>query len=192
MGWHALFVNTGEEDKVRKMIYQFLDETDIHVIVPKRRLTERKQGKSYEIIKKIFPGYVFLNTQMNVEIYYELQQIPQYCRLLNQYDNHIKPDKKKSKITMGNSVENTNDVFSFSKIDEEEMTQVLQLIGNGEVIDYSTLYVENAKVTVLDGPLKGKEGIIKKIDKRKKRARIALTFMGDEKVLDIGIQMLTP
>ncbi|SMO91457.1 antiterminator LoaP [Melghirimyces algeriensis] len=184
MGWYALFVETGKEDLVRTMIDKHFDKS-IQVIVPKRKLQERKQGRIYEVYKTLFPGYLFVNTLMNVETYHDLKQIPRCYRLLNKYNHRDSyggdwEDNRK----------NPHKTYLFSKIDDEEMALILQLIGNEETIDYSTLYVENAKVTVCDGPLKGKEGIIKKVDKRKKRARILLEFMGNEKELDVGIKLL--
>lgn len=44
---------------------------------------------------------------------------------------------------------------------------------------------------VQSGPLKGKEGIIKKVDKRKNRAKVQLNFLGREKTIDVGIEVLS-
>ncbi|MRA76150.1 transcription antiterminator, partial [Bacillus thuringiensis] len=57
--------------------------------------------------------------------------------------------------------------------------------------DYSKVYIENSKVTVASGPLKGMEGIIKKIDKRKRRAKLCLSFMGLDKMVNVGIEVLS-
>lgn len=192
MDWYALFVETGKEDLVRTMINKYIVGVVVHAIVPKIKIIERRQGENYEVCKTMFPGYVFVNTQMSVKTYYELKQIPGYYQLLNKYKKDNKQNKKLREIDLGNDKENALEPYLFSKIDDDEMDQILQLIGNDEVIDFSTLYLESAKVTVCDGPLKGKQGIIKKVDKRKKRARIVLKFMGDEKWFDIGIEMLTP
>ncbi|MEH7665054.1 transcription antiterminator, partial [Bacillus velezensis] len=35
------------------------------------------------------------------------------------------------------------------------------------------------------------EGIIKKIDKRKRRAKICLSFMGMDKMVNVGIEVLS-
>ena len=52
--WHALFVTTGHEDKVKKAIEAtFKDE--IESIVPKRELRERKSGKWHIVKEHYFP-----------------------------------------------------------------------------------------------------------------------------------------
>lgn len=40
--WYALFVMTGEEDKVKERLQYKLGNSNLKVIVPKRRLKEKK------------------------------------------------------------------------------------------------------------------------------------------------------
>ena len=75
--------------------------------------------------------------------------------------------------------------------DQEEISPLLKLIGNGEIIDYSEIILENSRVLVKSGPLQGLENIIKKVDKRKNRAKIILNFIGTEKVIDVGIKVIS-
>ncbi|GAV11564.1 antiterminator LoaP [Paenibacillus sp. chi10] len=174
MDWYALFVETGNEEMVQALIYKFFDQSLIQAIVPKRKLKERRQGKFYEVCRTMFPGYVFVHTVLNVDTYYELKNIPRCYRLLNKF----------------NFIDESTGKHVFHKIDDEEMVYIIDLISKNGEIDYSNVYVENAKVIVRDGPLKGREGIIKKIDKRKRRARIELNFMGKEVRFDVGINLL--
>lgn len=58
MDWYAIFVETGEEDTVQKYIDHFLAEENVKTLVPRRKLIERKNGKTYEKIRHLFPGYV--------------------------------------------------------------------------------------------------------------------------------------
>lgn len=189
MDWYVLSVENGKENLVQTFIHKRFDDSVISAVVPKRRLQECKQGKTLEVCKTMFPGYVFVKTQMNVKTYYELKDIPGYHRLLNR--NHNRYTQNQGCLHNGDGDKgDSSEPFLFSKVDDYEMAQILELIGQDDVIDFSTLYVENAKVTVCEGPLKGREGLIRKIDKRKKRARIVLQFMGQDKPLDIGIEML--
>ena len=59
------------------------------------------------------------------------------------------------------------------------------------VIDYSKIFIENSIVYVKEGPLQGMEGIIKRVDKRKGRATIALDFMGESRMINLGVEILT-
>lgn len=174
MNWYALHVQTGKEELVRNRIEHAFSSQELLPVVPKRMLQEKNQGIFREVCRILFPGYVFIRTWMNVDTYYMLKEIPNLYSLLNKYN-----------------YENSSD-SQFSHIDLEEMAVIVQLIGQDDTIACSTLYEENMQVKVLKGPLLGKEGLIKKIDKRKKRARIALEFLGKEIRLDVGIEWLAP
>lgn len=81
---------------------------------------------------------------------------------------------------------------SCTPIPDHEMTTLLNLINPEDIIDYSTVYMENTKVVVLDGPLVGHEGIIKKIDKHTRRAKVWLHLTGNDepKLVDLGVEIL--
>jgi transcriptional antiterminator NusG len=181
MNWHALLVETGKEELVRKIIFKYMGDSVVDVVIPKRRLQERKQGKTYEVFKNMFPGYLLVNARMHTKTFNNLKRMPIFNRLLHKYDW-----RNKNEVT----TEDTFEENLLSKIDKEEMTLLLQLIDDNGIINYSTICVINAKVKVIDGPLKGMDGLIKKLDRRKNRARIAINFMGTEKRLDVGIEML--
>lgn len=45
---------------------------------------------------------------------------------------------------------------------------------------------------ILSGSLVGMEGRVKKIDRHKQQAKLAICFMGREKLIDIGFETLSP
>lgn len=165
MVWYALFVETGREILIQKWIEYFFDKSVCYAIVPKRRLTEKKQGKKHPVTRIMFPGYVFIYTDMCVEVYYKLTEVPKIIKVLN------------------------NGSY-WSNIDDEEIEPIIKLIGDNGIIDYSKVFIENSKVSVKDGPLHGMEGIIKKIDKHRSRAKIELVLMGEPRLIDVGIEMI--
>jgi len=73
--WYALFVASGEEDKVKERIhFRFKDE--LKALVPKRRMRERKEGKWDDKIRTLFPGYVLLIGQMDNQKYSLIRDVP--------------------------------------------------------------------------------------------------------------------
>ena len=165
MDWYAIFVETGKEEYFQKWLRFYFPESTLHSIVPKRILRERKQGKSYQIVRTFFPGYVLVQTDMDISIYLKVKSIPKFIRILG-------------------------DGIYYSKIKENEMLPILKLLGNNDVLDFSTIYMENSQVIVKSGPLQGMEGIICKVDKRKSRAKILLNFLNSEKIIDVAIEVL--
>ena len=52
-------------------------------------------------------------------------------------------------------------------LSEDEVAFLLEFGGEKQVVEMSEDIIENSKVIVTDGPLQGKEGLIKKIDRHK-------------------------
>lgn len=175
LNWYVLFVESGQEEVVQKFLNLYFDETLLHSVVPKRRVPEKKAGSIKHVLRKMFPGYVLIKTRMTDEVFHTLKKVPRCYKLLSQGKIYSKEEGT-----------------YYSKIDESEMTLILKLIGDGEIVDYSGIYIENSRVFVTSGPLQGMEGIITKIDRHKKRAKIHLNFMGAEKVFDLGVEILSP
>ncbi|KJB87178.1 hypothetical protein AZ66_14560 [Paenibacillus sp. E194] len=196
MGWYALFVETGSEDIVQKCLKLQFCQKDLYACVPKRLVPEKKDGRFYGVVKTLFPGYLLINTKMTPSMYYELKKLPKYYRLLRNSAFLLDKIYRRSQTLIdshkveGNQIYNYDDFFS--KIEEEEIRQILQLINNENIIEYSNVIVEDSKVSVQSGPLYGLEGIIKKIDKRKRRAQIAISLCGGERLIDVGIEILMP
>ena len=68
MEWYAIFVETGREEEVQKFIELLFPDEEIRTLVPKRKLIERKLGKTYETIKTLITGYVLTFTNMSDEL----------------------------------------------------------------------------------------------------------------------------
>ncbi len=79
-----------------------------------------------------------------------------------------------------------------TEIRYDEIRRILELLDDQDNIGLSRVFVTNSKVSVIDGPLKGLEGIIKKINKRTSRAKIQISFLGNDHFVDVGIEVLQP
>jgi len=164
--WYAIFVKSGQENKVKERLeYKFEDK--YRIIVPKRKLKERKGGVWSYVIRLLFPGYVLVNGDINIEDYYNFKNVPGLFKLL----------------CSGREP---------ARIEPHEMEVISRLICNSEIIGFSDVLLENGKVIVVDGPLLSLEGRILKINRRKGRAQVMLNFMGEPRVVELGINVLQP
>lgn len=164
--WYAIFVITGEEDNVKERLqYKFNDS--IRILVPKRKLKERKDGKWEYVIRTLFPGYVLLNGDVGIEDYYDMKGTPGILKFLRSGSELL-------------------------EIHPWEMEVIGQLICNDETIGFSDVLVENGKVIVVEGPLLSMEGYIVSLNKRKGRVKVRLDFLGEERTVELGVNMLQP
>ncbi|MEC0090217.1 antiterminator LoaP [Paenibacillus macquariensis] len=182
MRWYGIFVQSGKEEEVKINIYQRLGTSKVLCCVPKRKIPEKKNGIICDAIKTIFPGYVFIQTDMDNEKYYKIKSIPEIIKILN-YRN-------KRDISRGNN--RFNEEGNFKYIPDIEMENIIKIINENDIVEYSNILFRNDKVLVISGPLKGMEGNIQRIDKHKKRAKLSLEFMGSQKLIDIGIEIIRP
>ncbi|HZJ83675.1 MAG TPA: antiterminator LoaP [Clostridia bacterium] len=166
MKWYAIFVETGREEEVQRYIEILLPEGIINTLVPKRKLIERRKGKNHEVEKKLIPGYILIQTKMDDELYYELRSLPSVYEVLKDEREPI-------------------------AIKDEEMAMILSLTRYGETIELSDIYREGNHIKVLNGPLLGMEGIIEKVDYRKRRVKVCIEFLGEYKRIDLGANMIT-
>lgn len=161
--WYALHVRTGEELDVKKAIEK---KVGCMALVPQRTLKERKKGFWHKVTRTVFPGYVFIKTDMEPKTYYKISRIPSLISILGK-------DREKFK--------------GVEDIPEEEMQVVFRFAD----CSISDVYIEGEKVIVASGPLKGYEGQIVKIDKRRFRAKVNISLMGEPRLVELGINFIT-
>lgn len=168
MDWYAVFVETGREHDVKKSLFKLVSDRELKCLVPSRRVAERRKGRFEDSLKPLFPGYVLIRTNMDTTLHQTLRNTPRIYKVLTDQDH------------------------SWARIPENEMTPILKLLQDGDVIDYSYVKVQNSEVCVLSGPMYGMEHLIRKVDKRKRRARVVLRLDGTERAVDLGVVLVPP
>lgn len=163
--WQAVFVLTGHEEIVKEKIEYALQGTPIRAVVPKRYIRERRGGMWHDVIRPLFPGYILLQGEIGIPEYYQLKSVPGIVRCLK--------DNKE-----------------FYIIHPEEIQVINHLMCNGDLIGISTAYQKDDKIIITEGPLLGKEGLIIAVDRRKGRARVKLSLLGDERTVDLSLRII--
>ncbi|MFB6366788.1 antiterminator LoaP [Paenibacillus elgii] len=174
MSWYALFVESGKEDAVEKYIRKFFKFVPLSCFIPKRIVPEYSQGVARNSIRVLFPGYVFVQATMSSNLYYRLKSIPDLYYLVDCGER--KKDKSPG---------------YFTSIPDDEMLWIKNLTDEQGIIEYSEVHIVNKKVEVISGPLKGKESWIKKVDKRKSRAKIEVTLLNKKSLVDVGVRIVS-
>ena len=163
--WYAIYVSPRQEEKVKQRLEAELGD-DFELVVPKRKLRERKGGQWRFVTRKLFPGYILFNGMLDIDTYYSIKRIPEVIRLLK-------------------------DESTILTINEEELRVLNVLLGKTEnTVEISTVLKEKDKVQVIEGPLMGLEGRIVSINARKGRAKVKLNLGSQEKVVELGITVV--
>jgi transcriptional antiterminator NusG len=167
MEYFAIQVKTREEAKFMALAEKHNAALPLKILFPRRMLRVRRRGKFRQVMAPLFPGYLFFSgDRVTPEAYWNIRRVPGFFRFLK--SNH--------------------DIQPLGGTERELLAHFLSF---GEVIKKSTVtFDENARIQILEGPLKGLEGRIVKVDKRKGRAKIRLDMGGDVSLVDLGIEIL--
>jgi len=89
MNWYALQVYSGSELSVKKAIENLKNELNLQdvigeVIVPTEEVIEVKNGKKKIFERSIYPGYVFLEAELDTDLWHKIQSLPKVGRFIGE------------------------------------------------------------------------------------------------------------
>lgn len=165
MKYYAIHVLTDFEDEYVKRLTPLLGGRK--VFAPKRMLTIRRRGVNKRETAPVFPGYVFMESEdllANLDIYWAARSTTGFIRFLR-------------------------DNASPLPLSDQDCQLLLHFMSFGEYADTSKVkFDENDRIVVLEGPLKGLEGMIVKVNRRKGRAKVSLDICQTGFLIDLGFQ----
>jgi transcriptional antiterminator NusG len=134
---------------------------------PRRTLNIRKQGKKRTWQAPIFPGYLFWQAEeLDPDVYWLFKRTSGFIRFLKSNRN-IEP---------------------LSGASERLLLHFLQ---HGEIVGASKVsFDQGDRIQVLSGPMQGLEGQIKKVNKRKGRAKIELMLYEESFLIDFAFDII--
>jgi transcriptional antiterminator NusG len=167
MNYYAIQVKTREEKKFLALARNTGAVEPYTLVFPRRTLTIRRLGKNKTVEAPIFPGYIFFEAeQIDPDMYWRIKRISGFFRFLKS-NQDIRP------------------------LEGKDLELLLHFLSFGEVVKKSKVrFDENSRIVIIQGPLKGLEGLIVKVDKRKGRAKLQLDMYTDTFLVDLGIEFL--
>jgi transcriptional antiterminator NusG len=125
----------------------------------------RKVRKEWKKIRRpLFPGYIFLVTARIEPLFFELKKIQGMTKLLATGEEIV-------------------------PLTESEVDFIKSFGGKDHLVSMSTGIIEGSKVIVESGPLQGREGLIKKIDRHKRKAWLEMEMFGRLQRVEVGLEI---
>ncbi|HAP42512.1 MAG: hypothetical protein A2087_14775 [Spirochaetes bacterium GWD1_61_31] len=170
MHYFAVQVWTGhEQDYIRQLERDQGFAENFHIYLPTRKLNLRKLGKLKAVEQPVFPGYVFLEAPdavLDRNLRWQLRTCNHFIRLLPA-TNQPRPLVDKDRLLLSH------------------------FISLHRPADTSKVYFdENDRIVVVEGALKGLEGCIVKVNRRKGRVKVLLDMCGSAFSLDLGFETI--
>jgi transcriptional antiterminator NusG len=163
--WFALHVLSGQESNVEKNMRSRIKAEELgdyirDIVIPTERVSEVKRGKKTETVRKLYPGYVFVNmylldaeNKLVEKTWYFVKETPGVIG----FANGDKPIPMRPSEVEG----------MLSQMREKE-----------EKVVPKVSYAVGDRVRVGDGPFENQEGVIEEVDETRGRIRVAVSIFG--------------
>lgn len=167
MPMYVIQVAGGREAHAKSLIERTMPELVSECFVPRREMLRRVGGEWVRLTERLFPGYLFVTTGDILGVSEALRRIPAFTRLLGKSDERIIP------------------------LSQDEVAWLTALMEPLEkVVELSVGVIEGDKVMIIDGPLKGHEALISKIDRHKRCACLDMRMFGRTKTIKVALEIV--
>ncbi len=166
MGVYVVQVIGGRESTARSLLYKHASDCMDECFLPIFELMKRKEGEWCRVRELLFPGYLFVRTDNPEQLGNRMRAIPVFMRLLGSNDQFI-PLAPYELLWLN----------TFADADKH-------------LVEMSQGVIEGDRVIVTEGPLKGHEAMIIKINRHKRLAYVDLHMFGRQKTVRIGLEIV--
>ena len=176
--YYVVQVKTGKEEKTIQAIKKQLKENLkskadlIDVFSPYKESLKKIRGEFKTVIERCFPGYIFVETDDPKELFTQLYLTPEYTKLLGR--------------------EGYSYIWTPLDEDESRMIDILYSKNTNRVTKISDISIKQGdKIIVLDGPLDGLLGHVKKVDLHKRLVTVGFLMCKRPVETELSINIVT-
>lgn len=156
--WYVIQTRSGEEQEIKLYIESSMEPRVCKVILPLYEDVYRKGGTGHIAIKKLFPGYLFIETEDPKEVYKTIRKVPRFTRMLSMEEN----DMEKTFLTVG-----TEDEAFIKSLTDDGLMRVSYIRRS-----------KSGRIEKIAGPLSRYAGNITKLDVPHRRAIVEAEILG--------------
>jgi transcriptional antiterminator NusG len=178
--WYVVRVQSGKEDRVRESLVKRVKAAGVEsriprVLVPTEKVTEIKAGRKRVTHRKILPGYVMIEGDLDnpeevgtMEVWALVRETPGFGDVLGTHSHPIPmSDEEVRKI--------------FGQVERSDTSPTLS-IG----------FAKNDHVKIQEGPFEGFEGVVEEVDAERGRVRVMVTIFGRANPVEIEYWKVEP
>jgi len=172
--WYVVNTYAGHENRVKDNLEKRLETMGIsenlfRIVVAEETQIEVKNEKSKEVVKNIFPGYLFVEMIMTDEAWYVVRNTPGVTGFIGSSGGGAKPIPVKP----------------------QEIEAILRRIGQSDK-EIEVEFKIGDRVKILSGPFSGMEGIVDTMNDQSQVATVLIILFGRETPTDINYVDLAP
>ena len=165
--WYVIQIKSGQEEKIASELKKRIPSHLLNrCFVPKYKYMVHYQKEWTTKETVTFPGYVFIQSDDIYKLYSHLKKVSSSIKMLGLNKNEIFPLRN-------------DDILFLLRYDENES------------FDISRGYIIGGKTVITSGPLMGREGIIRKIDRHKRLAFLEIDMLGQTVKVKVGLEIIS-
>jgi len=178
--WYVVRVQSNKEDRVRESLLKRVKAAGMEsriprVLVPTEKVNEIKAGRKRVTQKKILPGYVMIEADVDendevraMEVWSIIRETPGFGDVLGTH-SHATP------------------------MSDEEVRKILGQMETSEASPTLAIgFAKNDHVKIQEGPFEGFEGVVEEVDPERGRVRVMVTIFGRSNPVDIEYWKVEP
>ncbi|MFQ6672904.1 MAG: UpxY family transcription antiterminator, partial [Candidatus Tectimicrobiota bacterium] len=146
--WYALRTKSRHEQKVTDRLVS----KDFHVFLPLIEVWSRRKDRKKLINRPMFPGYLFVECELTKDAWIEIVKTPGVANLLGYAGKPV-------------------------PVPEEQVSSIQKVVDSGVHVRYHQYLNAGDRVQVVDGPLKGAEGIMMGANEKRQRLVISVDLL---------------
>jgi transcriptional antiterminator NusG len=161
MKWYAVHTYSGHENKARLSLLERiktagLQESFGEILIPTESVIEMVRGHKRTTTRKFYPGYMFLQMDLNDETYHLVKNTPKITGFLGGEKGNKPVPMKDSEIAAIN----------------------VQMTEGAIKPKPKVLFEEGENVRVIDGPFSNFAGIVEEVKAEKQKVRVLVSIFG--------------
>ena len=165
--WYVLKTASKKEIKIKNKIDRLFNN-HFNMLIPLRELLHTKNGDLVKTIHPLFPGYIFLQNEINTFV----DKVSNFE--LSQFIKPVCFNDKPAKIRL------------------EEMQYIYSITNEHGIVPLSKcIFYKGDDVEILSGPLKSFKGTILFINKKKHKAKVSVKLFNREVDTILGLNIIT-
>lgn len=166
MNWYAIYTYSGQENATKANIINRLkalggEDKVANIVIPTEDVSEIRGGKKKITKRKVFPGYILLQMEMDENVWHIIRYTPGVFGFVG---TKTKPQPLK----------------------QEEVDAIFGRIKEGEgKVKPKVVFSPNESVRVIEGPFVNFMGVIRDVDIERERLHIMVNILGRQTPLEL-------
>ena len=164
--WYVIQTMSGQEHECIALCRNRIERNLYNdIFVPMYTEKRRCRGKWHDLKKVLFPGYFFVDTDDVMGFNEGLKQVDRFTSVLKSAER-------------------------MSPIYKQEQEFLMDILDDEYTVPCSTGLIIGDSICITDGPLMNYHGLIKKIDRHKRKAGLEVEIFGRMTPAEVGLEVL--